>query len=290
MSGVRDLVVERPEGQRHALLREPTRSVAGGARPAVLLLHGAGGTARLALGNTGWAELADREGVLLVYPEGTRRDPATPPMFLQNPQAWNDGSGRGHTARTGVDDVGFLAALLDRLVASHDADPARLYVAGFSNGAAMTFRAGAELAGRVAAIGPVAGHCWVTPPVSSTPVPALMIFGGVDPLNPVEGGEVKTPWATAEYHPPVLESFDRWRVFNGCAGPPTQIHAIDGVREFHATGCPAAAEVRCMIVEDLGHHWPGGPRLLPPWVAGPASTRLDGAAALWAFFRTHHLG
>jgi poly(3-hydroxybutyrate) depolymerase len=79
-------------------------------------------------------------------------------------------------------------------------------------------------------------------------------------------------------------------VFNGCAGPPTQIHAIDGVREFHATGCPAAAEVRCMIVEDLGHHWPGGPRLLPPWVAGPASTRLDGAAALWAFFRTHHLG
>jgi polyhydroxybutyrate depolymerase len=259
-------------------------------RPTVLLLHGAGGTATLALGNTGWADLADREGLLLVYPEGTRRNPAAPPRFLQNPQAWNDGSGRGHTAQTRVDDVGFLVALVDQVVASHHADPARLYLAGFSNGAAMTFQAGAALAGRVAAIGPVAGHCWVSPPFSATPVPALMIFGGVDPLNPVEGGDVTTPWGTAEWHPPVLQSFDRWRAFNGCGGPPTAFASADGIREFRATGCPGSADVRCLIVDDLGHHWPGGPRLLPPWVAGPASTRLDGATALWEFFRAQHLG
>ncbi len=154
----------------------------------------------------------------------------------------------------------------------------------------MAFRAGAELAGRVAAIGPVAGHCWVSPPAADTPVPALMIFGGVDPLNPVEGGEVTTPWGTSEYHPPVLESFDRWCAFNGCTGAPTRTDRIEGVRELRAGGCPAGADVRCLIVEDLGHHWPGGPRLLPPWVAGPASGRLDGAAALWEFFRVHRLG
>ena len=256
--------------------------------PTVILLHGAGGTARLALGNTGWTELADREGILLVYPEGTRRDPASPPMFLQNPQAWNDGSGRGHTARTGVDDVGFIGALAGELVRGHGADPGRIYLAGFSNGASMAFRAGAELADRVAAIGPVAGHCWVAPP-PDRPVPALMIFGGQDPLNPPEGGEVKTPWGSVEYHPPVLESFDRWRAFNRCAGEP-QTTATDGVRVFHATGCPAGGEVRCLIVDDLGHHWPGGPRLLPPWIAGPASTRVDGARLLWDFFQTHRLG
>jgi len=239
------------------------------------------------MGNTGWTDIADREGLLLVYPEGTRRDPKAPPAFLQNPQAWNDGSGRGHTAKSGVDDVGFLAALIDQLLASHRVDPARLFLAGFSNGASMTFRAGAELPGRLAAIGPVAGHCWVSPPASDTPVPALMIYGGVDPLNPVGGGEVKTPWGTVEYHPPVLESFERWRAFNRCGGTPTRRDAIGGVQSWEATGCPGAGAVRCMIVEDLGHHWPGGPRLLPPWVAGPASTRLDGATALWEFFQCH---
>lgn len=289
MKRVRTLQVAGPDGVRHALLRHPEPRGEGGTRPAVVLLHGAGGTAELALQNTGWAELADREGILLAYPEGTRRDPASPPMFLQNPQAWNDGSGRGHTARTGVDDVAFLGNLVDALVATQGADAARIYLAGFSNGASMAFRAGAALAGRVAAIGPVAGHCWVSPPVSSTPVSALMIFGGLDPLNPPEGGEVKTPWGSTEYHPPVLESFDRWRAFNGCTGEPGLHTTVEGVRELHATGCAPGGEVRCLVVEDLGHHWPGGPRLLPPWIAGPASARLDGARVLWDFFRSHRL-
>jgi polyhydroxybutyrate depolymerase len=287
MKAPRELHVERPEGMRRALLREPSGPDGGRRRAAVLLLHGAGGTAGLAMGNTGWSDIADREGLLLVYPEGTRRDPEAPPAFLQNPQAWNDGSGRGHTALTDVDDVGFLAALMDRLIDAHDADPARLFLAGFSNGASMTFRAGAELAGRVSAIGPVSGHCWVVPPVTETPVPALMLFGGIDPLNPVEGGEVKTPWGAVEYHPPVRQSFDRWRAFTGCGGAPVSFAAGDGIHGLRATGCPASTEVRCLIVDDLGHHWPGGPRLLPPWVAGPASTRLDGATALWEFFRSH---
>lgn len=288
MMRVRELELEAPDGPRRALLRTPDGGGAG-ALPTIILLHGAGGTAKLALGNTQWAGLADREGILLAYPEGTRRDAASPPMFLQNPQAWNDGSGRGHTARTGVDDVGFIGALAADLVRHHGADPARIYLAGFSNGASMAFRAGAELAGRVAAIGPVAGHCWVAPPPSTRPVPALMIFGGLDPLNPPEGGEVTTPWGSAEYHPPVLESFDRWRAFNRCVGEPVAT-TTDGVRELRATGCAPGGEVRAVIVEDLGHHWPGGARLLPPWIAGPASIRVDGAGLLWDFFRTHRLG
>jgi polyhydroxybutyrate depolymerase len=290
MTAVLDLLIERPEGVRRALVRAPARQGTGRPHPAVVLLHGAGGTARLAMGNTGWTDLADREGILLAYPEGTRRDPAAEPRFLQNPQAWNDGSGRGHTARTGVDDVGFLAELLERLVEGHGADPARLYLAGFSNGASMVFRAGADLAGRVAAIGPVAGHCWVEPGRALRPVPALMIYGALDPLNPPGGGEVRTPWGRLERHPPVLDSFRRWRAFNGCAGDPRITSPVEGVEEHDAGECPPGGEVRCLIVSDLGHHWPGGPRLLPPWVAGPASRRLDGAAVLWGFLRRHRLG
>lgn len=286
---VRELSFPMPGGARRALLRTPVPATGEEPRPAVILLHGAGGTAELALENTRWGALADREGLLLAVPEGTRRNPGAPARFLQNPQAWNDGSGRGHTARTGVDDVAFLARVIDALVGEHLADPARIYLAGFSNGASMAFRAGAELAARVAAIGPVAGHCWVNPGSLPAPVPAMLVYGALDPLNPPEGGEVTTPWGTTEYHPPVLRSFDRWRGANGCPGDPVQTEPDEMVREFSASGCPPGGEVRCVLIGDLGHHWPGGPRLLPPWVAGPASRRLDGASALWSFFRRHRL-
>lgn len=286
MSLTRELLLDTADGVRRALVRAPA-SPADGLRPVVVLLHGAGGTAALALGNTGWATLADREGLLLACPEGTRPDPAAPAVFRLNPQTWNDGSGRGHTARNGTDDVRFLDALLTNLIHEHGADPARMYLVGFSNGGSLAFRAGAELAPRVAAIGPVAGHCWVAPGRGPRPVPALMLFGGQDLLNPPGGGEVTTPWGSVEYHPPILESFDRWRAFNGCTGTPVDSVPAEGVREWAATGCAPGGEVRCLVVEDLGHHWPGGPRLLPPWIAGPASRRVDGARTLWEFLRRH---
>lgn len=288
MSIIRELLVETRDGLRRALVRTPALP-AGGLRPVVVLLHGAGGTAALALSNTRWAALADREGILLACPEGTRPDPIAPPVFRLNPQSWNDGSGRGHTARAGIDDVGFLDALLTDLVRDHIGDPARMYLVGFSNGGSLAFRAGAELAPRIAAIGPVAGHCWVAPARGPRPVSALMMFGGQDLLNPPGGGEVTTPWGSVEYHPPIRESFDRWRAFNGCSGTPLDSSTAEGVREWSATECASGGEVRCLVIEDLGHHWPGGPRLLPPWIAGPASRRVDGTRTLWEFLRRHRL-
>lgn len=285
MTQLRDLAFDTADGPRAALLREPASGPPPVRRPLLLLLHGAGGTARMALGNTQWPALADREGLLLAAPEGTRRDPHQPPAFRQNPQAWNDGSGRGHTARQGTDDVGFLAALVGRLVAAHGADPARVFVAGFSNGGSMAFRLAAERPDLVAAIGAVAGHCWVAPEPAPRAVPGFMIFGGLDLLNPIDGGEVTTPWGAEEYHPPVRQSFDRWRTFAGCGGVVHEREEPPGVREWRSEGCAAGVEVRMIVVDDLGHHWPGAPRLLPPWIAGPASDRLHGASALWEFFQ-----
>jgi len=282
---LRDLAFDTADGARAALLREPAGGHPAARRPLVLLLHGAGGTARMALGNTQWPRLADRDGLLLVAPEGTRRDPHQPPAFRLNPQAWNDGSGRGHTARQGTDDVGFLAAVIAQVVTEYGADPARVFVAGFSNGGSMAFCLAAERPGLIAALGAVAGHCWVTPPPTRRTVPALMIFGGRDLLNPVEGGVVTTPWGSEEYHPPVRQSFDRWRTFAGCGERVIEREPDPGIREWGAEACSGGAEVRMCIVEDLGHHWPGAPRLLPPWIAGPASSRLHGASALWEFFR-----
>src|SRR3954464_8816369 len=83
-----------------------------GPLPAVVMLHGAGGTAAWTLAETGWASVANREGFLVVLPEATRPDPPLPPSFLQNPQVWNDGSAHGEPPRPNVDDVAFLAEVV----------------------------------------------------------------------------------------------------------------------------------------------------------------------------------
>lgn len=271
---------------RQALVVAPA-GTAQTALPVVLMFHGAGASARLALGNTGWAELAVREGAVAVFPEGTRPDPSRPPMFRQNPQTWNDGSGRGHVARSGVDDVAFTAALLDALAARRAIDRARVYVTGFSNGASLAFRLGAELAERVAAIAPVAGHLWLDDPRPARAVPLFYVMGTADPINPLDGGEVETPWGRSEHHPPALRSVERWRAALGCDGAHEVLRDDGAVRMVRWDACARGGEVVYCTVEGLGHVWPGGTRLLPEWIVGRSTQALQGTEEIWRFFRRH---
>lgn len=256
------------------------------------MLHGAGANAAVARQQTGWTAKADAERFAVVFPEGTARDPHTPPLFRLNPQLWNDGSGRGHVARRGVDDVGFIAALIERLARELALDRERIYLTGFSNGASLAFRLGAELPGVVAAIAPVAGHCWIDPPRFTRLPPLLHIAGGADPLNPLEGGEVETPWGYSEYHPPVRRSVERWA---GGAGFEACTDRTDGAGVAwtecgrHAGGAGAAA-ARLAVVPGLGHVWPGGPRLLPERLVGTTSRLLMGTDVIWEFFSRPPVG
>lgn len=52
--------------------------------PVVIMFHGGGGTARGAMRETGWAQKADKEGFLAVFPEATSPDPTKPSRFGTN--------------------------------------------------------------------------------------------------------------------------------------------------------------------------------------------------------------
>lgn len=100
--------------------------------PVVIMFHGGGGTARGAMRETGWAQKADREGFLAVFPEATLPDPTKPSRFGSNGQTWNDGSGRFHSGERNVPDVAFVNVLLDDLAARFAVDSHRIYATGFS--------------------------------------------------------------------------------------------------------------------------------------------------------------
>lgn len=257
------------------------------ARALVLFLHGAGGNADWAATETGWPALADQEGFLAAFPEALPPNPHKPARFLSNPPVWSDDSPRSSRRQPPIDDVAFIQRLLDHLQTEFPVDAQRICLSGFSNGAAMTFRLAAELSGRFAAVGPVAGHCWVRDPRPTRPMPTLYLIGTEDPLVPLEGGMIRSPWRWTETRPPVSESLTRWARALGCSPAPWLLSDENGVEKIVYDPGPAAAELQAWFISGLGHHWPGGKGQMNPRLAGRPSNRVDGCAVLWEFFRKH---
>lgn len=245
-----------------------------------MFLHGTGSTATWADTEAGWSAFAARAGFVLAVPEGVPVNPRRPPKFLTNPPRWNDGSTTpGDRLHTEADDVAFLTAVVDDVLRRTGADPRRVAVSGFSNGAGMAFRFAAQRADRVAAVAPVAGHCWVRAE-PARPVPTLYLVGTADPLVPLHGGPVASPWGgRMAPRPAVSETLAGWAVANGCDRTPWSA-TDDGVR---TDVYPGPVEMRAMFIQGLGHHWPGGGGQLGERIGGTASDRLDANAVIWEF-------
>jgi len=257
--------------------------------PVVIMFHGGGGKARGAMQETGWSAKADKENFLAVYPEGVPRDPTRRASFVANPQSWNDGSARSILAATqkNIDDVGFINAMLNDLGTKFRIDPHRLYATGFSNGASMAFRAGRELATRLAAIAPVAGSDWLEQPTVGRPISLLYITGTQDPLNPIEGGDITIGARAAGTKPPVREFIQKWVKMLGCAPEPSAIYDQDGVKGIAYTSCHENTEVTFYTIAGMGHFWPGGMSHLPERVIGKSSNKISATDVIWEFFQKH---
>jgi polyhydroxybutyrate depolymerase len=271
--------------ERQYLVHVPLRSDGKSPMPVVIMLHGGGGTAETARTSTGWVVKADEAGFIVAFPEATRLNPSQPASFLSNPPIWNDGSGRGHAGRGNVDDTGFIGSMIEDLIARFPVDERRIYVTGFSNGASMAFRAGVELSGPIAAIAPVSGIFWLRDSKPERPVPMLYIIGTQDPFNPLEGGDVKTPWGRREKKPPIRESILAWAKMLDCSLEPKVVYDRDGVKALSYGPGKGGAGVLFYTIEGMGHAWPGGKQVLSEKIAGKGSDKVKAVDVIWDFFK-----
>ena len=291
-SGDHNFTIRVGELDRRYTVHVPTGYDGKTSVPVVIMLHGGGGTGKAAATETGWGAKADEAGFLAVFPDAMSRDPTQPSSFGRNPQLWNDGSDRFYPGQKAPDDVGFLNAMLDELLAKFTVDQGRIFVTGFSNGASMSFRIGAELSKRIAAIAPVAGASWLEPLTLERAVPMVYITGTADPLNPIEGGVPKlatggSDKVRAKPKPPVRDSILKWTKALGCPATPRDTSEANGVRtEIYGPGRDGA-EVIYLTVEGLGHTWAGGKSLLPEFMVGKRSDKIKATDVIWAFFQKH---
>jgi polyhydroxybutyrate depolymerase len=274
--------------ERRYLLHVPRGHDSSQRLPAVLMFHGAGASAAFAVKDTHWADKADQAGFLAVFPEGMSVDPFRPASFRLNPQFWNDGSGQSIFGPAAVDDVAFVDQLLDELIARFAVDPRRIFLTGFSSGGALCFALAVALSRRIAAIAPVASHCWLPDPRPLRPVPTIHLIGTRDPLIPLEGGEVRFPWGgPPRQRPPVRDSIRKWARALGCPPEPRSQEDKDGVRvEFYGPGTENA-ELHWYVIEGMGHFWPGSRAQLPERWFGKPSDRLKATDVIWEFFAGH---
>ena len=257
--------------------------------PAVIMFHGGGGQAANAIKETQWHIKADKEGFLLVLPEGTRKFPSRAARFIGNPQNWNDGSNRINigAVKRKVDDVGFIDRLINELITRFNVDAARIYATGFSNGASMAFRVGRELSNRLAAIAPVAGSDWLQQPTIISPIALLYITGTADRQNPIEGGNIKLGRGAYGKKPPVHSFLKIWVEMLHCSPEARVIHEQNGVKGIVYSRCKENREVILYTIDGMGHTWPGGTSLLPERLVGKTSDKINGTNLIWNFFEKH---
>ena len=114
------------------------------------------------------------EGFIAVHPKG-------------GGNTWNAGLCCGEAMTAKVDDVGFVAAMLDELEARFCVDTDRVFACRLSNGGFISHRLACELSERIAAIAPVAGTNVTSPCAPSQPVSVIHFHGTADTLVPYNG-------------------------------------------------------------------------------------------------------
>ncbi len=290
MPGDHEFQIQYGRRKRYYLVHVPPGGAGERPMPVVLAFHGGGGNAEGMRRYYGIDRVADRGSFIAVFPEGSGR-------LSRKLLTWNAGTCCGYARDQGIDDVGFVGALLSDLARRTLIDPTRIYATGHSNGAMMAYRLAAEMSDRIAAIAPIAGGMVVTSPNPRRPVSVLHIHSVDDPRALYEGGwGPPFPLTQARVlHPKIPETIRWWVQRDGCPAEAQVgeiLHGRPGTKDVSHTAerlvygpCKEGTEVALLRLTGAGHGWPGAVSFLPERLMGRATSIVGASDEVWNFFR-----
>lgn len=270
--GVQDITLEAG-GAVHPVRIAVPATFTGARSPVVVSWHtlGADGAAQARL--TGFEELAETEGFIVVHPTGVPNagDARTAWQLVTSPPDPTH------------DDVAFARALLDEIVVNWCGDSSRLYMAGMAHGGFFTSRLVCEMADRIAAAISVGGLSHPDTCTPARPVPYLAFHGTADEYVPYTGngrsvllgtGELPSELFTSSIPAEVAQFATDW----ACDPVPTDTEFDTRMLRRTYTGCDGDIVLSLVEMVNGGHLWPRAPE----W---PLDATVDG----WAFLSQFRL-
>jgi len=246
--------------------------------PIVIAFHGYPMTAGQMGRVTHLSAVADRHGFAVVFPQGYG-------------QSWAVPGGATPAQQAGVDDVGFVGALLDMVGRTYGLDTSRVVATGISNGGILTELLGCSLADRLIGIVPVAGLMRRNTMAACSPKRSISVFGihGTgDPIADYRGVPGNDGFLS------FTETLAFWAGVDGCSKTATASNLADSAHDntsvtaLSYSSCRSGTEVGGYAVNGGGHAWPGGEPIGGVDEMGVTSRQFDTGEVIWSFLDRHH--
>ncbi len=211
--------------------------------PLVVLLHGLGADGETVAKATEMDKQSTVEGYMLVCPDAGGPD-----------KRWNPGVPDADKGL--LDDTKFLSRLVAVLKSTIQTDPRRIYMAGYSSGATMTYKMALTIPDELAAVVAVTSTpeaIWMKDLRKLQPVPLMIVAGEDDKHTPYKK-QPKPPISRMT----VKDTIDAWVRINKCKTPPSIREAEDGgvtIEEY--SGASPLSRVTLLTVHRSEHDWPG---------------------------------
>ena len=224
---------------REYLIYFPSSFNGASAAPLVLNFHGFGGNFSEYAAYTSMRSLADTEGFILVYPQGS---------LMNGYSHWNP-SLPSLENKSNADDFGFIEALIQQLLNDYVIDSEKIYACGYSNGGMMSFGLANHKSNLIAAAASVSGTMLETDNTPDHPMPVLMIHGTSDGVIPYAGNN---EYASVE------STLAFWRNFNSTDSVPYSNSITTGGNsieyEYYSNGNNGVS-VEHYKINQGGHEW-----------------------------------
>jgi polyhydroxybutyrate depolymerase len=277
--------VEHQGVGREFILYRPAAAISAGPGPLVVVLHGLGDTASNTR-NWGYEPIADREGFIVGYPQGieSRWSYGRPVSDRPMPRVGDEQ----------VDDIGFLARVVDTLVAEQLADRSRVFVVGLSNGALMAYTAACSMTRRFAAVAALLSPMTDLQIEDCKPegtIPIMVLGGTHDRSMPYGGAKLQSGSLVS-----MRDTIGLWRQVNKCdrfeVRPVSHRNSDDPTRVtvMHWPTCADGVQIISYRIEGGGHRAPSlaaASDAEREWElkAGARNRDIETAEEVWSFFR-----
>lgn len=175
--------------------------------------------------------------------------------------SWNAGACCGAAHEVGTDDVGFVKAVVHRVLTTEpDASSKQVYLAGYSNGGRMALRMACVAPGMFAGVASVEAVS-VYPCPHPKPVSLLEVASRDDPLLAIDAA-VPQKEVNGFHEPNVDQLVTGWRMAEGCK-PAGTVATAGRLTQTTWTGCRGNGRVAYAMYEGGSHMWPGGDAATP---------------------------